>query len=309
LPLVPLHGWARELYSDAPAGLAVLVAGSASRLGGLMLVVVMAGVLHDGSKAIAPYVGVVAAVTVFYAALAALRSSDLRRMAAHLALIPGGVTLLGLSGLTPLSLHGVVLSLYAGGLAAALVVGAAATLALRAQARSLAAASGLAGRHPVLSWLLLLGCLAALGVPFAATFTSGVMIFLGSFGRALDQSLAVGAGLVLGACAIAWLAQRALFGAPPPDLPAGQEATLPDRWYLGILVGALLWVGLVPGGPQLFGIPLFDPGMANVVNSATADLAGAYAVAAPPTPAASPLPSVPSPSASPSSPAPTPAGP
>lgn len=307
LPLVPLHGWARELLADAPAGVAVLVAGAAARLGGYVLVRLLAGLLHDGSKALAPAIGAAAAVTVVYAAVAALRSHDLRRIAAYLALIPGGITVLGVAGLSPLSLHGVVLSLFAGGLAAALVVGAGATLAERVQARDLSVAAGLAGRVPVLSWLLLLGSLAVLGVPFAATFTSGVMVFLGSFARTPGPALAVAAGLAAAAVAIGWLGQRALFGAPSPDAPAPQEATLADKWYLGILVGGLLWVGLVPGGPKLFGIPLFDPGMVNVVTSATSDLASTYAPTPVPTPASSPSSSPsPSPAAAPPTPGPTP---
>ena len=34
LPLFPFHGWARDLYSEAPIGVIVLVGGSATRLGG-----------------------------------------------------------------------------------------------------------------------------------------------------------------------------------------------------------------------------------------------------------------------------------
>src|SRR5206468_828030 len=33
LPLFPFHGWVRDVYSDAPVGVSVVIAGSASRLG------------------------------------------------------------------------------------------------------------------------------------------------------------------------------------------------------------------------------------------------------------------------------------
>lgn len=305
LPLLPLHGWTRELLAETPPGVAVLAAGSASRLGGYVLVRLLAGELHDGAQVLAPYVGVLAGLTAVFAGLAAMRDTDLRRLAAHLALIPGAVTALGVCGLTPLSLHGTVLSLFSGGLAAALLVGAAASVAQRAQVRSLAALSGLAGRLPVLSWLTLAGAIAALGLPFAATFPSQLMVLLGSFRRAPGASFAVAAGLVLGAAAVAWLAQRALFGTPSPDSPAALPPTLPDKWYLGILAGALLWVGLVPGGPRPFGIPLFDPGMVTVVNSATPDLASTYAPSPPPTPSPTPSSTAGLPTGSPS-PSPSP---
>jgi len=170
---VPFHGWAREVLSEAPAGVVVIVAGAAARLGGYALVRLLAGIEHDAARTLAPFLGALAALTVVYAVIAALNTSDVRRLAAYLALIPGGMTALGVAGLTPLSLDGTVMLLFAGGLAAALVAGSAATLTERAQARSLGLAAGLAGRIPKLSWLLLVGCLAVLGLPLLATWSSG----------------------------------------------------------------------------------------------------------------------------------------
>jgi NADH-quinone oxidoreductase subunit M len=301
LPLVPFHSWARDLLADAPPGVVVIVAGVASRLGGYVLVRLYAGIAHDAARTLAPFVGALAALTVVYAVLAALRTNDVRRLAAYLALVPGGVTVLGVAGLTPLSLDGAVLFLFAGGLAAALVAGSAATLAEHAQARSLSLAAGLAGRIPKLSWLLLVGCLGVLGVPFMATWTSGLMVFLGSFRNQPAAVFVVAIGLVIGAAACARLMHRVVFGAPNPDAPTPSDASLADSWYLGILVGALLWVGLLPGGPKLFGIPVVDPGLVNIVNTSTADLASSYATtpSPSPTPTAIPPPS-PSASASPS---------
>ena len=298
LPLVPFHGWARDVLAEAPAGVVVLVAGSASRLGGYVLVRLMAGIEHDAAHTLAPFLGALAALTVLYAGLAALSATDVRRLAAYLALIPGGVTVLGVAGLTPLSLVGTVMLLFAGGLAAALIAGSAATLADRAQARSVGLAAGLAGRIPKLSWLLLLGCLAVLGMPFLATFASGLMVFMGSFRTQPGASAAVAVGIVLAAAAIARLMQRVAFGAPNPDAPTPADASLADSWYLGILAGALLWVGLVPSGPKLFGVPILDPGVVNIVNTSTADMASSYAPTPVPTPALSPLPTT-SPSPSP----------
>jgi hypothetical protein len=88
-----------------------------------------------------------------------------------------------------------------------------------------------------------------------------------------------------------------VFGAPNPDAPTPSDASLADSWYLGILVGALLWVGLLPGGPKLFGIPVVDPGLVTIVNTSTADLASTYATTPSPSPSPTPTPA-PSPSAS-----------
>src|SRR2546423_4897068 len=123
------------------------------------------------------------------------------------------------------------------------------------------------------------------------------MVFLGSFRTQPGAASMVAIGCVIGAAAAARRMHRVVFGAPNPDAPAASDASLADSWYLGILVGALLWVGLLPSGPKLFGIPVVDPGLVNIVNTSTADLASTYATT--PTPSPSPTPtSAPSPSPS-----------
>lgn len=316
LPLVPFHGWVRDVLAEAPAGVVVLVAGTASRVGGYVLVRLLAGIAHDASRTLAPYLGALAALTILYAVLAALSTADVRRLAAYLSMVPGAVTVLGVAGLSPLSLDGSVMLLFAGGLAAALLAGSAATFTERAQARSFGLAAGLAGRIPKLSWLLLAGCLAVIGMPFMATFASSLMVFFGAFRTQPGAASAVAVGLVLAAAATARLMHRVVFGAPNPDAPTPADASLADSWYLGILVGALLWVGLLPSGPKLGGVTIVDAGLVNIVNTTTADLASTYAPtpiptptpAPTPTPSASPTPSTtpsPTPSTTPT-PAPTP---
>lgn len=301
LPLVPFHGWAREALAEAHPAVAIVLAGAASRLGGDILMRLYVAVNHDGARLVSRPVLALAALTVIYAALSALRTRDVRRLAAYLALVPGGVTALGIGGLTPVSLDGAGVSLFAGGLAAALIVGASATFAYRANARSLQTATGLASRMPKLAWLMVAGVLAVLCVPFLATFPGAAMAVFGSFATQPVAVFAVLAGLGLAAIAVAWLLYRALFGPSNPDAPAPRDASMTETWYLGILVGVLLWVGLVPGGPKIAGIPLFDPGLVNVVTQATSDLSSNYAPSPPPTPGPSPSPSAPaSPSPSPS---------
>src|SRR5205807_3915919 len=128
LPLVPLHGWARDLFSEAPPGVAMLVAGIGARLGGYVLIRILVVGQHDGAKVIAPFLAALAAATVVYAAVVILRSRDIRRFGAYAALVPGGVFALGVSGITSIALLGATFQLIAGGLAAALMVGATATI-------------------------------------------------------------------------------------------------------------------------------------------------------------------------------------
>ncbi|HEY4869655.1 MAG TPA: NADH-quinone oxidoreductase subunit M, partial [Candidatus Dormibacteraeota bacterium] len=197
LPLFPFHGWVRDVYSEAPVGVAVVIAGSSSRLGAYMLLRVLVGAEPIGAQLLSPLLAGMAVITVVYAGLVVLRSSDLRHAAAYLAMVPGGVTTLGLAALTPLAIAGSVLSLFTGGLAAALIVGVCATLTDRAQSRNLYVLSGLAPRMPNLSWITVFAIFGLLGVPLMASFPAEAMTFFGSFKTQPAGAFAVAAGLAV----------------------------------------------------------------------------------------------------------------
>ncbi|HKV88181.1 MAG TPA: NADH-quinone oxidoreductase subunit M [Candidatus Dormibacteraeota bacterium] len=284
LPLFPLHGWARDVLSEAPPGVVVVVAGAASRLGAYLLLRTILEGAPAAAHLLSPLLAALAALTVGYAGLAALRTVDVRHAGAYLAMVPGGITVLGIAAVSPLGIAGTVLSLFTGGLAAALISGVCATLAERAQSRSVLVLSGLAPRMPNVAWLMFIAALAVLGVPILSSYMSTVMTFFGAFKTQPIGAFAVALGLAISAVALAVLLRRVLFGAPLPDAPGASDASLSETWYLGLLAGALLWVGLFPGGPKIPGtdVPLFDPGLINQMSAGISDIASPYVL---PTPA------------------------
>jgi NADH-quinone oxidoreductase subunit M len=280
LPLFPFHGWVRDVYSEAPVGVAVVIAGSATRLGALVVLRVLVGAEPVGAHLLSPLVAVLAVATVAYAGLVVLRTVDLRDAAAHLAMVPGGITMFGLAALTPLAIGGSVLSLFTGGLAAALIVGTFATLADRAQSRSLYVLRGLAPRMPNLAWITVFAVFGLLGVPLMASFSAEAMTFFGAFRTQPVLSLALAASLAVVAAGLAVIVHRVLFASPNPDAPGVSDAALGETWFLALLAGGLLWVGVFPSGPKLPGTdtPLFDPGLVNTMAAGITQIASPYAV-------------------------------
>jgi NADH-quinone oxidoreductase subunit M len=277
LPLVPFQGWVRDTLSEAPPGVAITVAGAFLPLGGYLLLRVLIAGDHDGSRLLAPFLALLGGGTCAWCGLKAVTSSEIRRIAAYIAMVPSGVTAVGAAGLTALSENGAALELLSGGLAAALVVAAAWTLGQRAPAGTLDAAAGIGLRAPRLGWGVVLAGLAVIGVPGFASFLAELMALFGAFRTQPVAAFTALAGILLTAWAVALLVHRVAFGAPGPDLPARlPDATLSEFWALALLVGALLWFGLVPSGPKLGGLPLFDPGIVNVVNGAVGDIVSPY---------------------------------
>src|SRR5439155_20839020 len=113
LPLFPLHGWIRDVLAEAPPGVVVVVAGAASRLGAFLILRTVIAAEPAAGHLLSPLLAVLAALTVGYAALAVLRTVDIRHAGAYLALGPGGVTILGFAALSRLGIAGWVLILVA----------------------------------------------------------------------------------------------------------------------------------------------------------------------------------------------------
>jgi NADH:ubiquinone oxidoreductase subunit 4 (subunit M) len=137
---------------------------------------------------------------------------------------------------------------------------------------------------PILTWLLIIGGLAVIGVPLLATFPAELMTFFGSFKTQPVGAFAVAAGLAVAAVALARLLRRVLFGVPNPDAPGVSDASLGESWYLGLLAGALLWVGIFPSGPKLPGTdaPIFDPGLIKTMAAGISEMASPYVIVSPP---------------------------
>jgi NADH-quinone oxidoreductase subunit M len=269
----------RDVYSEAPVGVCVVVAGSATRLGAYVLLRVLVGAEPIGAQLLSPLLAGLAAATVIFAGLVVLRMTDLRRVAAYLAMVPGGITVLGLAALSPLAIGGSVLSLFSGGLAGALIVGVCATLTDRAQTGSLHVLKGLAPRMPNLTWITVFAVLGLLGVPLMASFPAELMTFFGSFKNQPVGAFAVAAGLAIVAASLVVILHRVLFGTPNSDAPGVSDASVGETWFLGLLAGGLLWVGMFPGGPKLPGTdtPIFDPGLVNAMAAGITEMAAPYA--------------------------------
>lgn len=255
-PLVPFHAWLPLAYREAPATATALMAGVLSKLGAYGFLRLAVPFAPDAAARFAPWLVALAAASIVYGALLALRQERFRMIVAYASLSHMGYIVLGVFTFQPAGVHGALVQVASHGLA---VAGLFLLLALAGQRTGGAVdVEGLARRAPRFAVVLMLFVLASLALPATSGFTAEFLVLLGAFREGMAR-VAAGAGsgmlvaalvactgVVLGATYMLRFARRSVFG--DPSVPAGRFADLARGELLALapLLVAILLLGVHP---------------------------------------------------------------
>ncbi|HBG07254.1 MAG: hypothetical protein A2075_05025 [Geobacteraceae bacterium GWC2_58_44] len=255
-PLFPFHSWLPLAYSEAPASGTAIMAGALSKMGAFGLLKLAIPLAPAVSAVAAPYVILLAVVSILYGAVLALRQEDFKKLIAYSSLSHMGYIVLGVFSFQQASVHGALFQMLSHGAA---VVGLFLMLSLLEQRlgasyKELTALSTLA---PRLAVTLMLFILTSVALPLTSGFTSEFLILFGGFQQGfgawqaglspltLVAVILACSGMVLGAGYMLRFARVILYG------KAGEGARLEDLnprealAFLPLLL-LILWIGINP---------------------------------------------------------------
>jgi NADH-quinone oxidoreductase subunit M len=256
-PLFPFHAWLPLAYGEASPSGTALMAGVLSKLGAYGFLRFAVPWCPDVAPHLAPLMMLLAAISIVYGAVLALRQQNYKLLVAYASLSHMGYIVLGLFSLQPTGLHGAMVQVLSHGLA---VAGLFLLLGLLEQRRGPAylQVHGLATRAPRFAVVLMLFVLASLALPLTSGFTAEFLVLLGAFttGYAhwlagagismLAAALLAATGVVLGATYMLQFARSLVFddsniAASMPDLRPRELLALAPLLLL------ILWIGIRPG--------------------------------------------------------------
>lgn len=255
-PLFPFHSWLPLTYSEAPPAGTAIMAGALSKMGAFALIKLAVPLCPQAAVLFAPWLIVLATVSILYGAIMALRQVDFKLLVAYSSLSHMGYIVLGMFSFYETALHGALFQILSHGL----VVGGLFLLLglmeqhLGADYRKLTALSTTAPRLAVVVLLFVLGSMA---LPLTSGFTGEFMVLLGAFqvafakwqagagGLTLAAVLAACSGMVLGAGYMLRFARTLLFGRNREEIAMADLKVRESLAFVPLLL-LILWVGLAP---------------------------------------------------------------
>jgi NADH-quinone oxidoreductase subunit M len=247
-PVFPFHTWMPDTYADLPPPVVAVVSAVQSKAGLYGFIVIGLAFLSPEMLQARTLMFVLGSIALIYGALAALAERDAKRVVAYSSLSHLGLILLAIFSGSGLALAGAVVYIIAHGLFSAalfLVLGA---VEQREETRDLARLGGLGARNPKLAGALMLGALAALGLPGLAGFSGEILILTGLFKAGFVwPALVALVAIVLASAYMLRLFQGVMNGPEVPDLPERRDLTWLEGLAVAPLVAAFVLLGLNPG--------------------------------------------------------------
>ncbi|MFB6168040.1 MAG: NuoM family protein [Haloferacaceae archaeon] len=252
VPIVPFHTWLPDAHVEAPSPVSVLLAGVLLKMGTYALLRYNFTMLPETAASLAVPIAVVAVVSVIYGAMLALAQEDLKRIVAYSSVSSMGYVILGLVAYTLYGVGGATFQMVAHGLISGLMFMSVGVIYHVTHTRMVGDMSGMAGKMPVTTGILVAGAFGYMGLPLMAGFAGEFFVFVGSFGSttlpfAPVFTAAAMFGIVVVAGYLLLAMQKTLFG--PFRLDTDYEAhaaPLRDTAPLAVLLLCIVALGVAP---------------------------------------------------------------
>jgi len=249
IPLVPLHTWLPDAYTEASPATAILLGGILAKLGTYGLIRFGLQLFPEAWAIIAPGLAVIGTITVLYGALNAIAQKDIKRMVAYSSIGHMGYILVAAAAGTDLSLLGAVAQMVSHGLILALLFHLVGIVERKCGTRDLDVLNGLMNPIrglPLTSALLIAAGMASAGIPGLVGFAAEFIVFQGSFSIFPIPTLLCIIASGLTAVYFVILLNRTCFGKLDNKLAYYPKVTLSENLPAFLLIALIFFLGVAP---------------------------------------------------------------
>ncbi|MEL6703876.1 MAG: NADH-quinone oxidoreductase subunit M [Bacteroidota bacterium] len=248
-PLFPLHSWLPGAYRAAPLAATVLLAAVMGKMGTYGLLRFVVPMFPNAAMALAPAIGVLAAIGIVWAALVAYAQKDIKGLIAYSSVSHLGFIVLGLFAFTTEAVQGALIQMTNHALSTGALFLLAGFLYRRRGTYDLDKLGGVAKTLPALTFFTMLAVFASSGLPGLNGFVGEFLILLGAFKSTLIGPVVVGvatSGVIFAAVYLLWMAYKTFFGPAKTEADGTRDLSLGELALVLPLAVGMVWLGMGP---------------------------------------------------------------
>ncbi|MBM3690627.1 MAG: NADH-quinone oxidoreductase subunit M [Actinobacteria bacterium] len=245
-PLVPVHSWLPDAAQSSTPAVAVLLIGILDKVGTYAMLRFLLPLFPEASAELAPVALTLATLSIFYGALMAIGSKDMKRLMAYVSISHFGFIVLGIFAFTTQGISGAMFYMFSHGLSTAALFLAVGYLMQRTGSSEISDHAGAFQITPLLAGLILFGGLSSVALPGLASFIAEFTVLLGTFARYPILAGFATLGIVVAAVYALWLYQRTMTGHPSDAVSGIKDVSGREVIALSPVIALTLVLGFVP---------------------------------------------------------------
>ena len=244
LPVFPLHSWLPDAYTQAPAPVAVLLAGVQSAMGGYGLIRISIGLFPQASQQWAWAFMAVGIATMFYGAGVAILSKNLRSMFAYTSLAGMGFVVFGsfatVASGSIIGMQGAILEMFVHAFTAGSLFMLAGYIQKGLGTTDISLMNGLRSVIPRAGILLVFACVGAMALPPFGSFVAEVLVIVGGIHATPYAAVTILVPVMIGGYML-WMIKRVVLS-PASAGPMGTDMSAGDAAVLALYLVPLIIV-------------------------------------------------------------------
>ncbi|HEY9206510.1 MAG TPA: NuoM family protein [Candidatus Methanoperedens sp.] len=248
MPAVPFHTWLPDAHVEAPTAGSVILAALLLKMGGYGLFRVILPLLPFSASPdkLITLMAIIGVLSILYGTFLALAQRDLKKMVAYSSISHMGYVTLGAAALIPLSVSGAMYQQFSHGLITCVLFMSCGVIQHSARTRIIGDLGGVAKYMPKLTFLMLAGFLASLGLPGMSGFIAEFLVLVNSYFTLPTFVILALFGIVFTAGYHLWAMQRAVFGTYNEKLGHIHDGADYEMASMAVLILLIIFFGLNP---------------------------------------------------------------